>query len=103
MIPEGFPPILFTMIEKISPLITNMIMADMCNMRLGTRGLNMAQIGHEVAKRNTTISELLAIPEQDDWTYEDGKSLVCSNYVAAIWKAAGLFGEHEVNAVEFTP
>lgn len=41
--------------------------------------------------------------EIDGWEYNDGVSYVCSAYVAAMYKAAGLFGDLEINAVEFTP
>lgn len=50
----------------------------------------------------------MAMPEQDGWIYtgekpRDGRSWVCSAYVAALWKAGGLFGEFEVNSTEFSP
>ena len=50
----------------------------------------------------------MAIPEQDGWEYQgilprDGVSYVCSAYVTAIYKAAGLFGDLEINATEFSP
>jgi hypothetical protein len=39
----------------------------------------------------------MALTEEDGWKYEgfyhDGESMVCSSFVAAIWKAAGLFGD----------
>jgi hypothetical protein len=54
-VPEGFPVVLFAIIEKISPMISDIILGDLCNMRLGTQGLNMAQIGYEVAKMNMTF------------------------------------------------
>lgn len=38
-----------------------------------------------------TFGELIAIPENDDWVYSDGKSMVCSSFVTAIYKAGGLF------------
>jgi len=38
----------------------------------------------------------MAQPEIDGWEYSDGKSYVCSCYVAGIWKAAGLFDGYEV-------
>ena len=48
--------------------------------------------------------EVLAIPEQDGWIYSglshDGKSYVCSTYVAALWKAAGVFGNLTITASE---
>jgi hypothetical protein len=41
----------------------------------------------------------MAMVEKDGWEYEgfyhDGLSYVCSSYVAALWKAAGLFGDTE--------
>jgi len=44
-----------------------------------------------------------SIVEVDGWEYSDGVSMVCSAYVAAMYKAAGLFDDMEINAVEFTP
>jgi len=29
--------------------------------------------------------------------------MVCSSFVTAVWKAAGLFGDYEINATEWTP
>jgi hypothetical protein len=50
----------------------------------------------------------MALPEIDGWEYtgeepRDGWSYVCSAYVAAMYKAAGLFDDLEINATEFTP
>jgi hypothetical protein len=50
----------------------------------------------------------MAEPEQDGWVYygeepRDGRSWVCSAYVAAMYKAAGLFGDMEINSTEFGP
>lgn len=42
-------------------------------------------------ERNLTVGEVFAMPEQDEWVYSDGKSMVCSAFVAAVWKAGGLF------------
>ena len=47
-------------------------------------------------------------PERDGWIYEgilprDGEAYVCSAYMVAVFKAAGLFGDFEVHATEFTP
>jgi len=41
--------------------------------------------------RNQTVAEVFAMPEQDSWIYSDGPSMVCSSFVAAIWKAGGLY------------
>jgi hypothetical protein len=43
-----------------------------------------------MAKRNMTFGDLMAMVEQDEWMYSDGPSLVCSSFVAAIYKAGGL-------------
>jgi hypothetical protein len=71
------------------------------------RKLNISEIAAEGAKRGLNMSEIMAITEQDGWKYEgqyhDGESYVCSSYVAALWKAAGLFGDDEINAVEWSP
>jgi hypothetical protein len=49
----------------------------------------------------------MAINEVDGWKYNgeyhDGYSYVCSSYVAALWKAAGLFDGIEINASEWSP
>lgn len=55
-----------------------------------------------------SLEEVIAMPEQDGWIYEgevprDGLSYVCSAYVAALYKAAGLFGSYNIDATEFTP
>ena len=49
------------------------------------------------------MDQIGAMVEIDGWEYNDGVSYVCSAYVAAMYKAAGLFGDLEINAVEFTP
>jgi len=48
------------------------------------------------------------MPEQDGWIYSgieprDGLSYVCSAYVAALYKAAGVFGDLDINATEWVP
>ena len=63
----------------------------------------MKGLAAEAAHRNMTILDVAAMPEQDSWVYSDGPSYVCSCFVIGIYKAAGLFGDLEVNANEFTP
>jgi len=48
------------------------------------------------------------MPEVEGWIYEgieprDGISYVCSAYVIALYKRAGLFGDAYINAPEFVP
>lgn len=49
----------------------------------------------------------MAMTEVDGWKYKgmnhDGEAYVCSAFVAAVWKAAGIFGDNYINAVEFGP
>jgi hypothetical protein len=52
-----------------------------------------------------TLQELVAIPEQDDWTYEthrDGHGYTSAEFVIAAYQQLGLFDGYEVNASEFT-
>lgn len=55
-----------------------------------------------------TLEDVMAMPEKDGWIYHgskprDGLSYVCSAYVIAVLKAAGVFDDLEINATEFTP
>lgn len=70
----------------------------------GLQGLEVAEILVEVEKQGSSFGELLAIPEQDEWTYNDGKSATCVAFVVQIYKAAGLFGPlaSSIQATEFT-
>jgi hypothetical protein len=64
----------------------------------------MKDLAAEAARKNLTIMEVLAIPEQDGWIYSglphDGESYVCSTYASALWKAAGVFGNLTITASE---
>lgn len=55
-----------------------------------------------------SIENVMAMVEMDGWEYtsekpRDGLSYVCSAYVAAFYKAAGLFGDFDIQATEQTP
>lgn len=50
----------------------------------------------------------MAQVEVEGWIYSgmeprDGRSYVCSAYVAAVYQAAGIFGAGKINGPEFTP
>lgn len=54
------------------------------------------------------LDEVMGMVENDDFRYtglgpKDGRAYVCSAFVTALWKAAGLFEPYEINAAEFTP
>lgn len=48
---------------------------------------------HALQDKNMTIEELMTIPEQDNFTYSDGPAYASGSFVAALYKAGGLFGE----------
>ncbi|CAN4104038.1 unnamed protein product [Withania somnifera] len=68
------------------------------------QNLSLADILVEVEKRGSSFAKLLAIPEQDDWVYSDGKSTSCVAFILEMYKEAGLFGElaNSIQVTEFT-
>jgi len=70
-------------------------------MRLKTNGLNMGEIAVEINNRGLDLPQLISQVEKDGWWYSDGYSYVCSAFVAACYKAAGLLSN--IEATEFTP
>lgn len=103
LIPSEFVPIAFDIVGSLLPSAIDSIALEGINLRLGTSGLNMKQLTEEAAQRNMTITDVMAMPEQDSWIYSDGPSYVCSCFVVAIWKEAGVLDDMELNANEFTP
>lgn len=90
------------------PNTTDIFLDQALNKRLGTKGLKLAALAGEAARQNMSLEDVMAMVEVEGWVYEgieprDGISYVCSAYVAAAYKAAGLFGSSKINAPEFTP
>jgi hypothetical protein len=76
------------------------------NKRLGTHGLKMADLAAEAARQNKTFTSMMAEVEKDGWLYEGlyptpHVSYVCSAYVTAMYKAAGVISD--IEATEFSP
>jgi hypothetical protein len=94
---------LFGLVNKLIPSAINMIVGEALNMRLNTTNLTLPQAVAESARRNISFEELLAIVEKEGWEYSTGKNYVCSCFVVGFWKAAGLFGDLEIEATEFSP
>ena len=107
MLPKDLVPVGFSILERLAHNVTDIFFSAGLNKKLGTHGLNISGIAAASAEKGLKIADIMAIVEEDGWLYEgqyhDGMSMVCSSYVAALWKAAGIFGDKEVNAVEFTP
>lgn len=98
-----FISIALGVIEKVIPDQIKLFFYDAWNMRLGTKGLNMGGIWEELYSRGMNIEQLSAQVEQEGWDYPSGPQYVCSSFVVYLYKAAGLFGDMELNATEFTP
>ncbi|WCJ32902.1 hypothetical protein M5689_014298 [Euphorbia peplus] len=93
-----------TVWSQMQPEYAANLWAEALNKRLGTQGLNLSDILVEVEKRGSSFGELLAVPEQDDWVYSDGRSASCIAFVLELYKAAGLFNpiSSSVQVTEFT-
>jgi len=108
LIPNEGVPIVFSILESIAPKTSFIFFTEALNKRLGTQGKNIKEITMIAAERGLGIEDVMAIPELDGWEYtseepRDGLSYVCSAYVAAMYKAGGLFDAFDVQATEFTP
>ncbi|EYU19247.1 hypothetical protein ABFS82_13G170100 [Erythranthe guttata] len=93
-----------TVWTQMKPAYAGNIWNEALNKRLGTQNFSLSEILVEVEKRGSSFGELLAIPEQDDWIYVDGKSTSCVAFIFEMYKEAGLFGElaTSIQVTEFT-
>lgn len=109
LLPTHLVPIVFALLEDHGlKSTTDIFFTAGLNKRLGTEGLSITQIAAHAAEMEMSIQDVMAMVEQDGWIYSgeeprDGLSYVCSAYVAAHYKAAGLLDDLEINATEFTP
>lgn len=99
-------PVMFKLIEEIKPTLAYNFFSEALNKRLGVDGKNIAEIAEIAAGKNMSVEDVMAMTEIDGWEYtglepRDGRNWVCSAYVAAMYKAAGLFGDMEVQSTEF--
>ena len=105
--PNEMVPIILSMVENILPKTIFNFFVEGLNKRLGSDCRDLPCIASEAAVKMMSIQDVMAIPEQDGWIYtglpNDGMAFVCSAYSAAVYKAAGMFDDYEVNATEFTP
>ena len=105
----AFEPLFSRYFEALLPEFFNIFLREAMNKRLGFMDPNTQLqtfkdiLLYSVLKKNMTIQEVVAMPENDDWTYSDGKQLVCSTIIVAMYKEGGMFGNIRINATEFTP
>uniref|UniRef100_A0A1D1Z7L2 Uncharacterized protein n=1 Tax=Anthurium amnicola TaxID=1678845 RepID=A0A1D1Z7L2_9ARAE len=111
-IEDNYPPPLnahlvasfMTVWNQLQPNYAPNLWNEGLNIRLGTEGLSLAQIIVESEKQGLSFAGLLTIPEQDNWTYSDGKSASCIGFILQMYKEAGLFGTNasSIQVTEFT-
>ncbi|MCO5577742.1 hypothetical protein L7F22_031574 [Adiantum nelumboides] len=95
---------LMTMWTRVQPAYAANMWNEALNKRLGTEGLDLPSVLMASEEMGISFDELLAMPEDDEWIYSDGKSASCVAFVLAMYKAAGLFGplSDAVQVTEFT-
>ena len=93
----------FSIVSKIYPKASDLLVTEAINLRLGTKDLTIQQAIAEAARRGKSFEELMAMPELEDYVYHDGKNYVCSCFVIAYYKHGGLFGDLEILPNEFSP
>jgi hypothetical protein len=106
--------VLFSAVDRYAPYVSNQMWNQAWNLRLGTSGLNTADL-FMTAENNGIASNILpTIVESDDWMYTtlnitsgeviQAPAMVCNVFVCHMWKAGGLFGEYtdEINCGETT-
>jgi len=103
---------MFGILDRKVPPLVDLFVNQAFNFRIGTTGLRLPEIFQAAAGKGIESAAIPAIPEQDSWMYQTtkgveetpavGRSMVCCVYVCSSWKAAGLFGDKEVNCGEFT-
>ena len=94
---------LFSIIEKIYKPISDKIIGEGVNHRVGTKGKTLPEVIAEGARQGKTFEEILAMPEIEGWEYSDGLNYVCSCFVTAFYKHGGLFEGLDILPNEFTP
>jgi len=73
------------------------------NMRLGTVGLTIPELVVVAGGKGMNLNQVSAIVEEEGWMYSDGYAYVCSSFVLALYKRAGILGNLVLQATEFTP
>ncbi|KAL8172445.1 hypothetical protein V2J09_024249 [Rumex salicifolius] len=111
-IDDNYPPPLdahavasvMTVWSQMQPSYAANLWNEALNKRLGTEDLDLPEILVETEKRGSSFAQLLAVPEQDDWLYTDGKSVSCVAFVLEMYKEAGLFDPFasSIQVTEFT-
>ena len=108
---DNFPPILeadfFTvglgLAETILPKAIYNVYGAAMNMRLGTTELTIPELQVVAEQQGRTLLEVQTDIEVEGWWYDDGYNYVCSSFVLACYKRAGILGSFTLQATEFVP
>lgn len=91
------------LLEKVAPSLTIKMVYEALGKRLNTTILSKDSLWDMIYATKKSLEEIMAIPEDESWSYSDGHNYVCSSFLVAVYKAGGLFGDLPLNAPEFTP
>ena len=108
LLPKQIVPVGFELYSHINPTEADIMFTQGLNKRLGVEGKSIPEIAALAAEKNMSVDDVMALKETDGWEYtglepRDGEAYVCSAYVTALYKAAGLFDGVDIQATEFTP
>eukprot|EP01101_Sappina_pedata_P000611 TRINITY_DN10808_c0_g1_i1.p1 TRINITY_DN10808_c0_g1~~TRINITY_DN10808_c0_g1_i1.p1 ORF type:complete len:556 (+),score=249.71 TRINITY_DN10808_c0_g1_i1:125-1792(+) len=101
-----FMQVLAGIVDRFDPPLAHKMFNQALNKRINNDFKTTAEISqYAETELGLTFGQLLAIPEQDNWVYDQGKSMVCDVFVCSVWKAAGLFGDmtDQFQCSELTP
>jgi hypothetical protein len=99
----NFAFLAFRLLEKIAHPLTDQLLKEGLNWRVGGKDLDLWQIEEAALAQGMSLNDLVAIVEPEGIKYSDGYSYVCSSYVMAFYLRTGMLGDVKGNAPEFTP
>jgi len=93
----------FSIVSKIYPKYSDLIVTEALNIRIGQKGLTLQQAIAEAARQGKSFEQIIAEPELEGIEYNDGLNYVCSCFIISYYKHGGLFGDLKISPNEFTP
>jgi hypothetical protein len=99
----NFAWIVFRLLEKINHQITDQLLKEALNWRVGAKDLDLWEVEQAALNQGKTLNDLIAMVEPEGIKYSDGYSYVCSAYVMSFYLRSGMLGDVVGHATEFTP
>ena len=96
-------PILLSIFEQIKPAAAKSVYGEAMNKRLGTVNLTISELAEVAEQTGRNLLQVQAMVEEEGWIYSNGVSYVCSSFVLAMYKRAGILDGFTLQATEFTP